>query len=84
MKVHENAFKPWFIGFVMLTNLLLVISQKAKPPRSVCSEAYPNNEKCDVKNYRAECLKKRKIGNGECLDIGKGKIQCRCYYNCPH
>lgn len=49
-----------------------------------CIEQYPNNDgKCDIKQCKAECARKRKQGLGRCMDTGEGIMQCRCDYVCP-
>ncbi|KAF8116714.1 hypothetical protein N665_0015s0086 [Sinapis alba] len=79
------AFITWFIGFVMLTILLLgetVIAQKGKSRH--CRENIENASKtCEIKSCNAECVKRHKVAGSTCGQ-GEGKIPiCICYYNCP-
>ncbi|CAF2116806.1 hypothetical protein Bca4012_097304 [Brassica carinata] len=80
------AFKPWFIGFLMLTILLLgeiTIAQKRKS-KETCRQNLENKDRtCEPKSCEAECVRRHKPGTGHCGQ-GTGKIPiCICFYDCP-
>ncbi|CAN7125264.1 unnamed protein product [Brassica rapa subsp. narinosa] len=84
------AFKPWFIGFVMLAILLFGERAIARTGENrwcfttltpIPSSKNPNPPRCTPDSCKALCLKKKKALISKCLRINYG---CMCRIDCAN
>ncbi|CAN6849495.1 unnamed protein product [Brassica oleracea] len=86
------AFKPWFIGFVMLAILLFgerAIARTGENRRTWCyttltpvpSSKNPNPPRCTPDSCKALCFTKKKLLISKCLTRNFG---CQCEIDCAN
>ncbi|CAF2105281.1 hypothetical protein HID58_079104 [Brassica napus] len=80
------AFKPWLIGFFMLTIFLFgetAIAQKKKTDNQCNIPLINKSGTCAANQCQAACVKRHKEGVGKCTTNPDKKMRCICFYLCP-